>query len=125
MAENAEVVRMNIINNIRLLIEYAKDKEMDMGPLKTDALALLDRYGNISVINKETMGEYKEDSDLTPQIVDTVKAIWSSDWGQAAWEKRADYQVLDALAYFMDNIDRIAEDGYVPSVNDYLHSRIR
>lgn len=38
---------------------------------------------------------------------------------------RADFQILEALQYFMERIDAVAADDYTPSIEDYIRSRVR
>lgn len=111
LEENVPVVHMNIFNNILLLLEYSVENGLDFGDMKQDV--------------DEFMQKYDKNSELTAEAVQLIKAFWNSDWGQQAWTFRADYQILDALEYFMEHIDRITSDDYLPTKADFLHSRIR
>jgi hypothetical protein len=41
------------------------------------------------------------------------------------YANRSSYQLPDSTAYFMDRLDEIMRDGYIPSEQDVLRSRVR
>lgn len=61
---------------------------------------------------------------LTPGIVSFVKDIWNSKEAKEIWENRANYQITESLAYFVESVDRLASKSYMPTEDDYLRCRI-
>ena len=62
---------------------------------------------------------------VTPEIAAVLKNLWNDAGVQQTWKERANYQVQDALKYYMENIDRIAAPGWAPKDDDILRSRVR
>ncbi|XP_075147627.1 guanine nucleotide-binding protein G(q) subunit alpha-like [Haematobia irritans] len=53
-----------------------------------------------------------------------MKDLWSDAGIQECYMRRSEYQLIDAIKYYLENIDRIAAASYLPSNNDILHVRI-
>lgn len=41
------------------------------------------------------------------------------------WHNRADFQIMDALGYYLEEIDRVASAEYQPNQLDILSARVR
>jgi len=69
------------------------------------------------------------DDDSAPVVDATVgelvKKIWADAGFEATWKERANFQVQDALKYYVENIDRVSAGDYVPTEADILRSRVR
>ncbi|ODA83745.1 hypothetical protein RJ55_02260 [Drechmeria coniospora] len=65
-----------------------------------------------------------EDS-LPRHYFDPLQALWQDKGVKAAMAKGNEYALHDNLTYFLDDMDRIWADGYVPSDQDLLRSRLR
>ncbi|POR32603.1 Guanine nucleotide-binding protein alpha-2 subunit [Tolypocladium paradoxum] len=64
--------------------------------------------------------------EMLPQdYVEPIKALWQDSGVKAAIAKGNEYALHDNLAYFIDDMDRIWADGYVPNDQDLLRSRLR
>lgn len=76
----------------------------------------------------EKLAEYIDELDEATQIskdcADFLKKAWKEKGMQQTWIERSKFQLQDSLKYFMENIDRIAEAGYIPSKDDVMHVRI-
>jgi len=64
-------------------------------------------------------------SAISPEIAENLKKAWNEPGMQQTWNRRYMLQVQDSLKYFIENIDRIATSGYIPSVDDVMHVRIK
>jgi len=63
--------------------------------------------------------------ELTPEIGQWIKRLWEEEPIQSTWERRSEFQVIESTKDFIANIETIARDDYVPSVDDVLHARVR
>jgi len=55
-----------------------------------------------------------------------IKALWADPGIQEVYQKRGKlYQLNDTADYFLDNIDRINQEGYMPTEYDVLRVRVR
>ncbi|KAM6136980.1 LOW QUALITY PROTEIN: guanine nucleotide-binding protein G(t) subunit alpha-3 [Pterocles gutturalis] len=64
-----------------------------------------------------------EDGDMSSELVELIKQ--RSDGGTQACFARAEYQLSDSAAYYLNDLDRLAMPDYVPSEQDVLHSRVK
>jgi len=66
-----------------------------------------------------------EGATVNKELADYFRKAWADPGMQETWRRRSVLQLQDSLKYFLENIDRIAEVGYVPSINDVMHVRIK
>ena len=106
-----DVVYRNVILGTKILCQNATIMAVDLGDaqdMATDFLMNVDSRGDV-------------DGDLGAKI----KALWALPGIQEVYDRRAEFQLFDSYSVFANNIDRIAADGYIPSVQDVLCSRLR
>jgi len=72
----------------------------------------------------EYIDELDEAAPISAESAACLKLAWRDKGMQQTWTERSKFQLQDSLKYYMENIDRIAEDGYVPSTDDVMHVRI-
>jgi len=104
------VVFANIIQNMRLVLEYADVNGFDMGDLADVA---------------KTFISLPDDADVTGENGKLVKKLWANTGVKEAWAKRSGFQVLECLEYYCKEIDRISAPGYIPTQQDILQARVR
>ncbi|CAL8330907.1 unnamed protein product [Lota lota] len=49
--------------------------------------------------------------------------LWADAGIQAAYSRRAEFQLSESVKYFLDNLDRIGQLNYIPSKQDILFAR--
>jgi len=69
--------------------------------------------------------ELKGDEELNPDIAVKVAALWADEGIQATYNNRTHFQLTDSSKYFFDKVKTIAGDGYTPTEQDVLRSRVR
>jgi energy-coupling factor transporter ATP-binding protein EcfA2 len=62
---------------------------------------------------------------ITREIASHIENLWHEDMMKAVFENRARFQIDDSIAYFLDNIHRIAEEDYLPTEEDIINVRTR
>lgn len=65
---------------------------------------------------------------IDSKLAGKIKALWADSGLQKVWEQRAEYQVLECIEYYVEEIDRITSVGpeeYVPNFQDVVHARVR
>lgn len=73
----------------------------------------------------ETDEEVSTLKTLESDIADAVSSIWKDTGIQEVYKKRTEYQLNESCKYYLDDIDRIREDGYLPSDQDILRARVK
>uniref|UniRef100_A0A8R1DNZ1 Uncharacterized protein n=1 Tax=Caenorhabditis japonica TaxID=281687 RepID=A0A8R1DNZ1_CAEJA len=66
----------------------------------------------------------KDKLPFVPLTYNALKRLWHDETIQKTFGRRAEFQMMDSLVYFMAELDRIYEEDYVPSVDDMLRIRI-
>lgn len=46
-------------------------------------------------------------------------------FGGQVWERRAEYQIVESVKYFFNEMERIKQDDFVATQQDVLYSRVR
>ena len=54
-----------------------------------------------------------ETDDLTDEIGQCLKVLWSAAQVQKTWDRRDEFQVIESLKYYFDNLERIARTDYM------------
>ncbi|KAK2836613.1 hypothetical protein Q7C36_014482 [Tachysurus vachellii] len=55
--------------------------------------------------------------------VPALQALWGDSGIQEAYGRRSEFQLSESVKYFLDNLDRIGQLNYVPSLQDILLAR--
>jgi len=116
-AEFKKFVHSNIIEGMRTLCEASR-----MLGLVDQVAAKQELNYLISIPDNLCFGT---SVNLTPQISQMIKTLWSDNGIQATWSQRSHIQVPEALQYYFNDIDRITHPDYLPSIDDVLRARVR
>jgi GTPase SAR1 family protein len=103
------IIFNNIITSMQTLISAAPHHG---GPVKCkDSL--------------EYVRDLTQDAPINRDNVVHFKSLWADKGIQRAFENRSKFQLTDSTSYFMERLDAIVADGYIPSEQDVLRSRVR
>ncbi|XP_013800426.2 guanine nucleotide-binding protein subunit alpha-15 [Apteryx mantelli] len=61
---------------------------------------------------------------LSKPYANAIESLWSDAGIRTCYERRREYHLLDSAYYFLSNLERIAEDSYIPTAQDVLRSRM-
>jgi len=73
----------------------------------------------------EYVRDLAQDAPINAENARHIKALWNDPGIRKAYDNRSKFQLTDSASYFFDAIDRIAVDGYIPTEQDVLRSRVR
>jgi len=76
----------------------------------------------------ENVKSFIFDSDqkkIPVSVANDIEALWKSAEIQQVWSRRSEFWFLDATPYYFENIQRFIEDGYVPTEEDCIMTRVR
>jgi len=104
------VIHSNVISNVRLLVAGCNK---------------VVRLEDQSLIKQLEAVPDSEDTVLDAAVGELVTKIWNDPGAQASWARRSEFQVQDALSWYMREIPRLAAKDYIPSVDDILRARVR
>lgn len=71
----------------------------------------------IRQIDHETVTNFEQ------QFVEAIKRLWADSGIQECYDRRREYQLTDSAKYYLDDVDRITQPDYLPSLQDILRVR--
>jgi len=107
------IVYTNTISSMKILVNetftMGFDREFDQENINhVDRMKLID-----------------ENAEINVEIGAAIKALWKDPGILHTWEHRAQFQIVESVKYYFNEIDRIMQPDYVASQQDMLLSRIR
>ncbi|XP_076460051.1 guanine nucleotide-binding protein subunit alpha-13-like [Babylonia areolata] len=107
-------VYSNIVKGMRVLIDARQKLEIPWvdNQLNTDGTYIfsIDPTRKLDFI---TFSQYAV----------SIRKLWQDGGIREAFDRRREFQLGDSLPYYMDNLDRISAEDYVPTKQDILYSR--
>eukprot|EP00298_Acanthocystis_sp_HF-20_P014357 c20741_g1_i3.p1 GENE.c20741_g1_i3~~c20741_g1_i3.p1 ORF type:complete len:349 (-),score=126.59 c20741_g1_i3:10-1056(-) len=105
-------IHANVIEGIKVLVHQAQRHGYEFSQERvTSASAIL---------------ELSLDTALTPDLGKMIENLWKNEQAiQKVYALRSTYPLSDSAGYMLDNLDRIAADGYLPTEEDVVRTRIR
>ena len=61
---------------------------------------------------------------IEAEDVEAIDFLWRDRGVKECFGRRNEYQISDSAEYFLDNLDRISSDGFMPNVEDVLRVRL-
>uniref|UniRef100_A0A3P8UD36 Guanine nucleotide-binding protein subunit alpha n=1 Tax=Amphiprion percula TaxID=161767 RepID=A0A3P8UD36_AMPPE len=62
-------------------------------------------------------------TQLDRGYVDAIRRLWADSGIRVCYSRRCEYQLLDSTEYYMNNLDRISAQDYIPTEQDVLRVR--
>jgi len=120
--------RNNIYRNIVVGMKALLDGNISMILGGTEDDETVENKSEMVACDEE-LAEFIEGLDeatrVTKETAQRLITAWNDRGMQETWKRRSALQIQDSLKYFLENINRIATDGYLPSVEDVMHVRIK
>lgn len=63
--------------------------------------------------------------EINEEIGLTIKALWTDPGVLMTWKRRAEFQIVESVKYYFNEIERIMQDDYVATQQDMLLARVR
>ncbi|XP_078482185.1 guanine nucleotide-binding protein subunit alpha-13-like [Ciona intestinalis] len=114
LLEFRATVYSNIVKGMKVLVD-ARDKlgipwEDPSRQSQADYIMTFERYVSTDV-------------DPFLQYVPHIKELWKDEGIHTAYYRRREFQLGESVHYFLENLDRIGQSDYIPSMQDVLLSR--
>ncbi|XP_032396341.1 guanine nucleotide-binding protein G(q) subunit alpha isoform X2 [Etheostoma spectabile] len=68
--------------------------------------------------------EVEKVTTLKNPYVDAIKSLWSDPGIQQCYNRKREYQLSDSAKYYLNDMDRISDTGYLPTQQDVLRVRV-
>jgi len=58
------------------------------------------------------------------EYVEAIKSLWADSGLQECYDRRREYQLTDSAKYYLDELDRVEKEDYLPTLQDILRVRV-
>lgn len=105
------VVYNNTISSMKILCQETKNFGYD---------------GEVVVKDKlDFLLELDDQCEINDEIGVAIKELWSDPGVLLTWKRRAEFQIVESVKYYFNEIERIMKDDYVATQQDMLLARVR
>uniref|UniRef100_A0AAY5KYL1 Adenylate cyclase-inhibiting G alpha protein n=1 Tax=Esox lucius TaxID=8010 RepID=A0AAY5KYL1_ESOLU len=66
-----------------------------------------------------------EEGVMTPELAGVIKRLWQDAGVQICFGRSREYQLNDSASYYLNDLDRISQQNYVPTQQDVLRTRVK
>jgi len=105
------VVYNNIITSMKILCESCEE------------LGLKDQVQAIAEM--EAFAEISDEAEIDMVIGTQVKTLWTDPGIVETWNRRSEFQIVESMKFYFDDIDRIMSSEYLATQQDMLYARVR
>ncbi|KAJ6232093.1 guanine nucleotide-binding protein g(o) subunit alpha [Anaeramoeba flamelloides] len=105
-------VYLNVLETIQALTEIKEE-------------LCLEYSNSINVKYAEEINDLPQTTPLNPEICEKIDSIWNDTSIKTAYEKRSRFQIIDSCEYFMNKVQEIGEEKYIPNIEDVLNLRVK
>ena len=105
------VVYNNTVTSMKILCTETKSMGYDQQVLSKEMFDLM-----------LTIDDHCE---IDVEIGTAIKTLWTDPGILLTWKRRAEFQIVESVKYYFNEIDRIMQDDYVATQQDMLLARVR
>ena len=105
------VVYNNTITSMKILCNETKNLGYDQEVVAKEMFDLVLKIDDHCEINVE--------------IGNAIKTLWTDPGVLMTWKRRSEFQIIESVKYYFNEIDRIMLDDYVATQQDMLLARVR
>ncbi|XP_029815961.1 LOW QUALITY PROTEIN: guanine nucleotide-binding protein subunit alpha-13 [Manacus vitellinus] len=110
----------NVIKGVRVLVDAREKLHIPWGdPANQSNGDKVMAFDTRAVTVVQGMVETNVFLDYLPAI----RALWADSGIQHAYDRRREFQLGESVKYFLDNLDKLGEQDYLPSQQDILLAR--
>ncbi|CAH1762088.1 9579_t:CDS:2 [Entrophospora sp. SA101] len=131
------IVRLNVLTAMRLLTNgleyYGHTLEPKNEPhlenfIKLTLIKDSSNSDSIDVqanIKEQDLDEDDSGLDFFNEYAESIKELWADDAIKKCYDHAAEIGLQDSAKYFLDNVDRISKEDYLPRDEDILQARVK
>ncbi|KUF96404.1 Gastricsin [Phytophthora nicotianae] len=105
------IIYNNVVTSMKMLIEQCTEMK-----LKGEVVCVQD-FEDIRTLSDE--------AEVNPVIGQKIKNLWTDPGIVATWNRRAEFQIIESVKYYFNDLDRIMRDDYAATQQDMLYARVR
>lgn len=108
------VIFNNTFNAMKTILQASLDLDIHIKLKKNRAIA-----------KRVLEDEHYFSGEITKDIAEDFTQLWADAGVQKTYSRQNEYQLTDSAAYYIEAVERLASDDYVPTVDDLLRSRAK
>lgn len=112
MQEYTLAIRRNVIEAIQILVEASKTLKVDVEDIT------LHEEANM-------IGGLDTNVEVTPELGSKIASLWKDPGIQKVFARRHEYWNMDALPYYLNEVERLSSEEYEPTEEDMVMTRVR
>jgi len=86
----------------------------------------LGNYENVVAKDKfDFLLNVDDQSEINEEIGVAIKELWQDPGILTTWKRRAEFQIVESVKFYFNEIERIIKDDYVATQQDMLLARVR
>ncbi|XP_046892681.1 guanine nucleotide-binding protein G(i) subunit alpha-3-like [Hypomesus transpacificus] len=66
-----------------------------------------------------------EEGVMTPDLAGIIRRLWQDNGVQTCFNRSREYQLNDSASYYLNDLDRISQQNYIPTQQDVLRTRVK
>jgi len=109
--EYTKVVYGNIIQAVKLIVAQAETWSMRA------------KFADSSWL--DTIAALVDEAPIDEDVGTTIERIWADPACHEIWDRRTEFQVVDSMKYFFENMARVKDTDYLATSEDFLYTRVR
>lgn len=109
--EMIPTIHLNVVQAIKVLTEKVREVELEGEVIAKSSFELVD---NMSDFEK-----------ITPSLASAILEVWNDNAVQKVWARRSEFQIIESVKYYFDQLETIGSPNYVPTKDDILYTRVR
>jgi hypothetical protein len=91
-----------------------------------DQCAELKLKGEVKCVQDyEDVKALSDEAEVNPVVGQKLKNLWNDPGIVATWGRRAEFQIIESVKYYFNELDRIMRDDYQATQQDMLYARVR
>jgi len=112
--EYRSLIQVSIIRGLQILLKAKKKMGVTFANAQLEPQAdMALAFTSYHSINSSNMAN----------LAVLCQLLWNDPALKEVYKRRAEFQVMDSIGYFLDNLERIAHRDWVPSNQDILYAR--
>ena len=113
ISEYILAIRRNVFEAVQILLEASKTLGVDLDNAKD----LQPYFDEILTLDTNT--------PLTVELGTKISLLWKDPGIQQIFSRRNEYWNMDALPYYLQEVDRLASEDFEPTEEDMVMTRVR
>nr|BAW81374.1 short photoreceptor transducin-alpha subunit [Lethenteron camtschaticum] len=73
----------------------------------------------------QNLADSIDEGTMPQEVYLIIKRLWTDSGIQVCFDRASEYQLNDSAEYYLNDIDRLVQQGYLPTEQDVLRSRVK